>query len=63
MVCDQVEESQIERELEALQKEELAQTEARHRMVMTGILATQSGNNPEITEMRVREAAAEVKRI
>lgn len=53
MICDGEESARTRTVLEELQ-----QAEARHRMVIAGILSMQAGNNPVYTAQIVREAAA-----
>ena len=46
MICDQVDSAETRAVLEELQKEELGQIEARHRIVITGIPGMQRGGQP-----------------
>ena len=62
MVVDRVFPDQVMDELENQLREELQQTEARHRAVIAGILATQSGRTPGEVEEAARRAAQETTR-
>ena len=55
MLCDEVQAAQIISALQEVQQEELAQAEARHTMVIKGILATQAGDNPDYVVRMLRD--------
>ena len=62
MLLDQVDIAQMETTLKELQKEELEQIEARHRMVIAGIQGMQNGDRAEVIEQKVRDAAVQETR-
>ena len=62
MVVNRVEPDQVMDELESQLKEELQQAEARHRAVIAGIEAIQSGRTPGEVEEAARRAAQKVTR-